>query len=242
MLRPILLSATAIALLTGCQMQAPEDDSSARERRLINSQNIIQSCELSRCQLLNLDSQLVLDYAQIAGFSHVSELMASYSDFDDLDAIAPMTQLRELHIGSTRLTDLSGLSNFPNLRLLHVQSNFQVTDFSAIGRLSNLEELAVGVNDLGDARFLRNLRRLQTLSLEDADLTSLEALRNHPTLQDLDIIGATLPDDISVLTTIPNLRKISITDWSLSDAQKAVIAQLEARGVNVELQAVMIVC
>lgn len=242
MLRPILLSAAAVAILAACQMQTNTGQVTTPQERLMLSQEIIQSCEASRCQLLNLDSRLVADYAQIAGFAHVTELMASFSDFNDLNAIAPMSQLTGLHIGYTQLTDLSALSNFPNLQLLHAQGNFEVDDFSAIGRLTNLRELALGSNELGDGAFLRNLRRLQKLSLEDAGLTSLDALRNHPTLQDLDIIDATLPDDISVLTTIPNLRQISITDWSLNDAQKAVIAQLEARGVNVERQAVMIVC
>lgn len=242
MLRSFLISVTAVAVLGGCQMQDTGPQVTTREERLQIAQDVIQNCERSRCQLLNLDSKLVEDYAQVARLDHVTSLMASFSEFNDLGAIAPMTQLTELHIGYTQLVDISGLSAFPNLRLLHVQGNAQVSDFSVIGRMQTLEELAIGRNDLGNAGFLRNLRRLKSLSLDGADISSLEALRGHPTLEVLDLTNADLPADLSVLRSIANLREVSVAEWDLTPQQKAIMDALSAQGVNVMYAPVVIVC
>lgn len=155
---------------------------------------MINSCVATRCGLLNLDSKQVEGYTQIAALTHVTALMASYSDFDDLGDIAAMSQLRELHLGRTQVRDFSGLSQ--------------------------LQELALGGNAVGN----------------------LQVVRGHPRLEVLDLTSADLPADLSALITIPNLREISVTEWNLSDDQKAVVEQLRARGVDVQYEVAVIVC
>lgn len=238
---PRLIALPALALLAACQMTTTPQ-TTTREDRIAMGLNVISECGASECGRLNLDSQLVDDYSIVAPMTHVRTFMASYSDFNDLADISAMSQLRELHIGATQITDLSGLSNFPNLTLLHVQRLGLVSDFRPVGQLSGLTELALGGNQMGDMSFLRNLRNLRALSLDNAKMTSLDVLPRLRALEDLDLVDATLPDDISALTRIPNLKTLSISDWSLTDAQRVVLDQLEARGVTVDIAPAVIVC
>jgi len=241
MARALLISFTFV-LLSACQLQQSDGPQTTREQRLAISSQQILDCDASRCGLLNLDSMLVDDYTQIADMTHVTALMASFSDFDDLADIAPMGQLTELHVGQTLMTDLGGLSRFPNLTLLHVQDNNSVESFAPIGQLSKLEELAIGGNNLGDMDFLRDLSRLRSLSIVNARFTSLEALRGHPNLVELDLDENRVPDDISALLTIPNLERLTIELASLNQEQRAVVDQLEAKGVAIDVGLVMVVC
>lgn len=241
MLRPTLFSAAFLAL-TACQVDEPPQARTPAERMALAAVKI-EDCARTSCTTLDLDRQLVADYGVAANLTHVTSFMASFSDFNDADlaAIAPMSQLRELHVGNTQLSGIGGVTAFPNLTLLHAQWN-DLADPSPIGQLTKLEELALSGTDVGNMSFLRGLRRLERLRLDSADITSLEVLRGHPSLRQIDLAEATLPDDISVLLTIPNLENVSVTQVMLEESQVAVIAQLEAAGVEITRTVSIIVC
>lgn len=240
MIRSVILASTFFTLAS-CQM-VDQPQTTTREDRIAAGLTVISDCGQTECGRLNLDSRLVEDYAIIAPLTHVTAFMTSYSDFSSLDDIATMSQLRELHIGQTQISDLSGLSNFPNLTLLHAQNLSNVTDFSPIGQLNGLTELAIGGNKVGDMAFLRGMSRLSALNLQYAEVSSLDVLRRLPALERLDLISADLPDDISALLRIPNLKVVAVTDWDMSEAQEAVLDQLRAKGVSVEYEIAVIVC
>ena len=240
MLRFIALPA-ALSLLMSCQMTDTGSTTTTREDRLVLGQSVIDDCVRSECGRLNLDSQLVEDYTQVATLTHVTAFMSSYTDFSDLSDIAAMTQLRELHIGQTQVSDLSGLSNFPNLTLLHAQG-LSVESYAAIGQLRRLEELALGRADVGDLSFLRGLRNLKNLNLDNSEISSMAVLRNNASIERLDLVDATLPDDISALRSMRKLNTISISAWSLTEDHQAVIAALRSAGVTVLVEAAIIVC
>lgn len=229
------------ALLAACQMTTPPL-TTTREDRIAMGLNVISDCARTQCGRLNLDSTLIDDYAIIAPLTHVTAFMTSYSDFNDLAAISAMTQLRELHIGATQIDDLDGVSNFPNLTLLHAQQLNNVSDFSPVAQLTGLTELAIGGNDLGDLGFLRGLQSLTSLNLDNAEIDSLDVLRRLPKLERLDLIDVTLPEDISALLRIPSLKAVSVSEWSLTDTQIIVLDDLRARGVNVQIENAVIVC
>ena len=240
--RPALFAA-ALTVLSACQLETggtPQTFEEQQAERLAVTQAKVEDCRESICGRLNLDSGYLTDYTQIADLDHVTAFMASFTDFRDLGDIAAMTQLDELHIGRTQVTDLSELENFPGLTLLHAQ-DLNVQDYSPIVQLNGLKELALGGSDLDDMAFVRRLSRLESLNLSRADISSLEALRSHPSLEKLDLDTHT-GADFSVLETIPNLREIYITPWSLSEAQQAVIDELEAKGVIVKAEEAVIVC
>lgn len=55
---------------------------------------------------------------------------------------------------------------------------------------------------------------------------------------------ATLPDDISALLTVPNLKVVSVTPQRLTDKHMVVVDALRARGVQVDEidEAVVVIC
>lgn len=231
-----------LALLLACQNttttpQTPYD-------RIGVTENTIAECATTACKTLNLDSGDLPDFSVIATMDHVTALRMSWTDFDDLADIAAMQNLRELHISSTQISDLSGLSAFRQLDILHVQWSRNVTDFSPIGRVTTLTELALGGNDVGDMPYVAALTNLDGLSLTSSTVSDMGALANHPTLSRLDLEMATLPDDISALLSIPNLRLVSVTPERLTDEHMAVVQALRAKGVQVDeiAEAVVVIC
>lgn len=231
----------ALALLAACQMTT-QPQITTREDRIAVGLDVISACARTQCRRLNLDSQLIEDYAIITPLTHVTAFMASYSDFNDLAAISAMIQLRELHIGATQIDDLDGVSNFPDLTLLHAQQLNNVSDFSPVAQLTSLTELAIGGNDLGDMAFLRGMANLTDLNLDYAEIDSLDVLRRLPKLERLDLNEVTLPEDISTLLHIQNLKAVSVSEWFLTDTQIIVLDDLRARGVDVQIENAVIVC
>jgi len=238
-------SATALMLMTACQMDtgtARPDFATMQAERLANTMTIVETCRASECARLNLDSGLLEDYTSIVELSHVTAVMMSYTNFGDLDQISAMSQLRELHIGQTNVTDLSGLTNFPNLRVLHAQ-DLDVTDYSAIAGLRSLEELAVGGSGVTDIAFVSTLANLKTLNISRSYVTDLSPLAGLQRLETLDMMGMDLPDDLTPLLRIRNLKSISISDWgTATPAQQTVLDQLDARGVEILREVVAVVC
>lgn len=183
----------------------------------------------------------IANYSELAALSHVTVLMLSYTTFSDLADIAPMTQLQELHIGQTEVQDLTGLAAFPNLRLLHLQG-VRPESWAPLAQLTQLRELAVGNADMNDFSFIARLPQLQRLRItnaaSDADLSGLG---RHPGLQSVDITDIALTD-ISPLLRLPNLKEVSLASYD-AETHAAVLAQLRARGVKVNLvENVVVVC
>lgn len=156
--------------------------------------------------------------------------MVSGTSFDSLDDISGMHQLTELHISSTRVTDLTGLRNFPRLKLLHITGTRPEVDKSPIAQLTGLTDLAMGgLGEHFDASFIQNMPQLENLHISwyraDADIS---ILKGHPSLRNIEI-GGSLPANQSVLLTLPRLETI------MFDAQetlsKKVRDELESRGV-----------
>lgn len=239
--RPAVFALPLVVLASCMEPDQSATRPSVEAQQAAIVQQRLDDCSATRCDRLDLDTLWVTDYAPATAMTHVTALMLSYTDFDDLGDIAAMSQLRELHLGATKLTDISGLSRFPNLRVLHLQMN-EVADYTPLARLRGLEELALGYARLDNTNMLRGLGNLKRLNLDFAKIGSLEGLRNHPRLEELDLIDADLPDDISALTTIRTLRQLSLVEDFLTEEQRAVVAQLEARGVLIIKSAALIVC
>ncbi|MCF2871921.1 hypothetical protein L0664_12655 [Octadecabacter sp. G9-8] len=237
-----LLPTTAIAFLIGCQPAI--NAASPAEQRILATEAKLTDCIMERCKLLNIDRGDLDDFSMLADLDHVQALRMSWTDFLDLNDIAPMTQLRELHISSTQVSDLSGLAAFENLDILHLQWSTEASDLSPIGNLTPLTELALGGNSVGDMDFVASLINLDGLSLTSSKISSMAALIGHPSLSRLDLEMAQLPEDISALLTIPNLRVVSITPTRLTDRQMVVVDALRAKGVQVDEipEVVVVIC
>jgi hypothetical protein len=238
-LRQIAVTSACVAGLVACSATTPDGGIAADPYE--GGRTKVADCAATQCTRLDLDGVMLEDYTVLNEMTHITALMMSYSSFADLRAIAGMTQLTELHIGFTEVADLSGLAAFSNLTLLHAQNLSNVTDYSPVGRVRSLEELAIGDYGFDQVAVVRDLPRLQRLLIEVAVEADLSPMRAHPRLEVVDL-GFSNVSDISVLTTLPRLRELGVASLTADPTLDATVATLTARGVSVEQRDVMIVC
>ena len=154
------------------------------------------------------------------------ELDASESMFDDagMSAVSRMNALESLNLADSMVTDrgiselfASGASHGPreSLRWLNI-SRTRVTSLVGISALVNLTTLFAlrlqlhrdGISELGQLRALRRLDlRESSIGTDD-----LQTLRGHPCLEELNIQGTDVDDDIyEVVMQIAQLKWVALT-------------------------------
>lgn len=233
------LLAACVLGLTGCDTAPGEID--WEQQQLEKGRTAIAECAAIQCSRLDLDNAVLEDYTILNDMPYVTALMASYTGFSDLSTITGMTQLQELHIGQTEVDDLSQLSGFPNLTVLHAQFLDGVTDHAPIARLPRLEELVIGDYRFDELSLIMAMPQLQRLVMNVDSDADLSTLRGHPGLEVIDF-GDQHINDISVLLTMPRLREVSVHDFGADAPIAADVATLTARGVRVTRRPVMVVC
>lgn len=206
-------AAFGVLSLVACDQVIEANDAAAREAdALAQGEVTLAACIESQCEVLDIDGMRLADYTVINGLTHVKVLMASRAGFDDLADIADMQQLIELHLTDTDITDLTGVQNFPRLKVLHFERMSAGVDISPIAQLTGLTELALSeLTETSDVSFVKNMRRLENLKISwlrgEADIS---ILRGHPSLRNVDIDGS-LPADQSALLTMRKLESINFT-------------------------------
>jgi len=228
------MAALTFGLLVACEPLPTGPDYSWGDAR-------VAECAASACTQLEMDNMSIADYSQLAGLTHVTALMLSYTTFSDLADIAPMTHLQELHVGQTEVQDLTGLAAFANLRLLHIQG-VNPESWAPLAQLTQLRELAIGHYQMSDFSIIAQLPQLQRLRITNAAADAdLSGLGQHRGLLTVDLSDTTFTD-ISPLLRLPNLRELSIVSYN-AENQADTIAKLRARGVQVRLiEPVIIMC
>jgi hypothetical protein len=237
--RHIALFAVCVLGLSACETVPTVID--WEQEQIERGKTILAECAAVQCTRLDLDSAALEDYSVLNDMPHVTALMVSYTAFSELGTIAGMTQLEELHIGDTDVSNLSGLAAFPNLKVLHVQRMRSVADFAPVTGLSKLEELAIGDSQFDQISVIRALPRLKRLMLEVSSEADLSPMEGHAGLETVDF-GFSQIEDISVLLTLPRLREAGVPEYWDDSPLKAVAEALIARGVEVYQQPVIVVC
>ncbi|MFP3416577.1 leucine-rich repeat domain-containing protein, partial [Bacillus sp. SIMBA_074] len=61
--------------------------------------------------------------------------------------------------------------------------------------------------------FVQNMPNLQSLDLENVDITNVELLRNKPSLTKLRLASLYQVDSVEVVNSLPSLTELSITGY-----------------------------
>lgn len=137
-----------------------------------------------------------------------------------------------LWLRENEISDLSALSRLTNLQSLVLFDN-AVTDTSPLADLTSLARLSLSRNRIADVSPLGNLTRLTSLSLSDNAISNVERLASLTSLKGLGL-GANDIEDISALTNLANLERLDVRNNPLSAESIDVhIPALEAKGVEV---------
>lgn len=210
-----------------------------------NAQLALAECRATACETLILDDTILDDLSVLADMPHVTALMMNSYGFESLATLPVMPQLTELHISYTQITDLTPLDRVPNLRVLHAQLAVDSVDFTPVVHLQNLAELAIGSVGTTDLNLVAALPDLQRLSLMTERDVSFEPLRNHASLQTIDLINNEVLD-ADVFLTLPRLEQISTSEIYYPDADAALfqtaMGRLRAAGIEVSIKPEIPLC
>ena len=171
-------------------------------------------------------------------FSHVSHLHLVESDIASLESLESLTHLTELYLDCRVLTDITGVQQFPNLKVLNLdrcelledlqsitslkQLQFlqltycrRLTKIEAIGECEKLESLDIyGCESVEDLSFISHLKHLRSLFLVELPHAriAVNTFANAPQLQDLEIFGLAAISDLDQPADLPNLESVSLGD------------------------------
>lgn len=137
-----------------------------------------------------------------------------------LEKIGQMTNLTELNLENTKITNISFLKNLKNLKKLNISGN-NISDLSPLENLTNLEYLYINNNDVKDISALSKLKNLKELFLSGNKIKSVSELKNLIKLNVLYIDNNKI-SDISCLEKLTELREFNISNVFSGEITNAV--------------------
>lgn len=183
----------------------------------------------------------------------ILNLREASDDIEDLDFLKFFPNLDTLFVSSKNLSNVDGLRYLTKATCIELSSHWPKSiDISVLSSCKHLEELLIDCNlfgsdtkpssprntdvkgwnvlkdlpkiqylsipDMGitDIGFLKNMPSLEDVELAGNPIANLTPLHGHPTLKELDLSGCGI-EDISVLSSIPNLESVFLTGNRIKD-------------------------
>ena len=132
----------------------------------------------------------------------LTRLVAPNSQIADITGLQHATNLDFLVLGGNPISDLQPLQECVLLTLLNLEGCSKIKDIRPLKNLVRLESLSLGYNKIEDIRVLRNLEMLTFLSLRANHIQSFSPLLELRHLRYLDIIRNPALD-YEILKTLP---------------------------------------
>jgi Leucine-rich repeat (LRR) protein len=131
------------------------------------AQKYIEECRNIQGSQLDLTGCEVAYLSAIADLGrYLTVLFIGDNKISDISLLSNFINLRELYIGNNHITDLRPLSGLDKLVVLQLQSN-KIGDIKPLSGLINLLELDISNNQIKDIKPLTPLSKLEYLTLEN---------------------------------------------------------------------------
>ena len=221
-----------VSVLASCDTAPRQLTTEEREaQRYAEGEAAVAACQATRCKQLDLDGNLLSDFSVLNAMSHVEVLMVSRTNFVDLNDIAEMGQLLELHISNTGVKDLTGLSAFSNLDVLHLEGLREKPSLAPMASpaLTGLVELALTTEKEDSIAFIANMRSLKRLKFGWGEIGSIRPLDGHPSLEKLSSDSDILSWQRGLLR-LPRLREFYVGN-GMRNLDGGIRQSLDERGV-----------
>ena len=136
-----------------------------------------------------------------------------------LEGLEAFPNLEYLSVDYDDLEDISILTQFPNLRGLTLDDCDDLTDYSPLMALPDLEVLGIASSQLKSLDFIKSMPNLTYLRIEDSKITSIDALASCPNLTGLYLTDnySIVNDDYSVVAELEMLEDLEISLGHLFD-------------------------
>jgi internalin A len=149
----------------------------------------------------------VPDLMYIHHFSNLREVILSGTLLTDISALESLPYLKTLFLSSSKVTRLGVLQNLKRLRELHL-NNLEIEDFTLLQELP-LIDLTLEKSSIKDLTPISKIKTLRTLDISDTLVDTGELLTSLKHLRSLDI-SKTRITDLSFLNQLDALQEISI--------------------------------
>lgn len=166
---------------------------------------------LKRLQYLSCDATL----EKLTKYMDVSQLvyleLKGAPGMWDLSAASAYTSLDCLVLDIDTLTDITGISQAPQLTALYIKSGDKIDDFSELYNMPQLEQLSIRSAGLNDIGFVSGMDNLQYLELEKTKVVDISALADCADT----LIGLYLTDDYKIEDISPVLACTGLEELQL---------------------------
>lgn len=181
--------------------------------------------------LVLTDCDDINDYSPLMNLTNLETLGIQSTQLKSIDFITQMPSLTSLSIEDTQVSNLSALDSCPGITYLSLIDNYEIQDYSAVSRLTQLTDLTLEMNYGGTLPSLAELNQLQWLTIKYAgDLSPLKDATSVTSLSldtcsgwELDSVTAmqglntliikdfsSYVDSLTPLTQLPNLTALSL--------------------------------
>ena len=166
---------------------------------------------------LSLRRNNVTDVTALGRLSALGQLWLAGNGVSDVAALGAVTSLRVLELDDNGISDLASFASLAPLRelQLHLNDN-DITDVTALGRLSGLQFLYLNGNRVSDVTALADATDLFWLELDDNHVANVAALGELPSLVYLSLNNNAV-SDLTGLAASKSLVSLHLRDNGLSD-------------------------
>jgi hypothetical protein len=159
--------------------------------------------------------RFIVNLSPLVGLTDLQDLNLMDTQVTDLSPLAGLTKLQFLNLSGTQVADLSALAGLTNLQFLDL-SRTQVADLSPLAELINLQFLDLSRTKAVDLSPLTGLTNVIYLGLRGTHTFSLASLAELTNLNYLDLWEAQVVD-LSPLAGLNNLKYLDLSRTQVSD-------------------------
>ena len=141
----------------------------------------------------------------------LTELDVGGKEISDISPLSELPQLKSLFLTDNQITDLSPLAGHTQLLSLTLDGNEQLRDLAPLTKMENLRLLYLDRNHVADLSPLAGLTKLKYLYLRDNQVDNLKPLGKLEHLVMLDIGGNKITDLIPLMN-LSKLKHLSVDD------------------------------
>jgi serine/threonine protein kinase len=208
-----------------------------------------ENAKLTEADLLAVNQLFILGNQAAPDYMAFNDLVDEFAhgngslprgDIESLDDLTRLKNLRNISLAYQTFSDLSPLAELPNLEIVDIRNNPQVSDISPLAGSVSLTSLTIFDTSIASLSALRDCPRLsqvdagmtlidsmdalegldalKILMLRKAPLRSLDGIADHPLLESLHM-SETQVTDLSPLLALPHLQTVEISQDMRSAAE-----------------------
>ncbi len=174
---------------------------------------------LKQLEDIEVNHTKITTYKWVEQFPQLKRFYGAYylKDFTDFESAQSFKKLANLHTLIANFNDLDIIADLQNLRVVYIEAQ-DILNFHLIHKLKNLERLGTNSKEITDFSFLESFKNLEVLDLDDTDIVDLEPISGLKKLKVLQI-GDTKVKTLHPITGYENLERIKFADTEIDNLE-----------------------